>query len=132
VLALAWPGAAVQLVEPVGKKAAFLQQCAAELALSNVLVHACRVEQLPPTVSPPDLIVCRAFASLADFVAGIDRIAAPTTIVAAMKGAVPHEEIAALPSQWQVGETLPLRVPYLDAQRHLLLLERASARLQTT
>jgi 16S rRNA (guanine527-N7)-methyltransferase len=132
VLALAWPGASVQLVEPVGKKAAFLQQCAAELALGNVLVHARRVEALPSTVSPPDLIVCRAFASLADFVSGIDRLAAPTTIVAAMKGAIPHEEISALPPQWRVAETLPLRVPYLDAQRHLLLLERAGVGLQTT
>jgi len=128
VLAIAWPQAIVHLVEPVGKKAAFLRQCVLELALAHVKVHAQRVERLSyDEVQSADLIVCRAFASLRDFVSGIDALVGPKTVVAAMKGSLPAGEIAALPAGWQVGQAVRLTVPGLDAQRHLLLLERAPA-----
>jgi len=126
VLALAWPQAEVLLVEPVDKKAAFLRQCQAELALANVKVSAGRVEALAAADAEPrpDLIVCRAFASLADFVAAVERIAGPDTLIAAMKGTLAADELAALPPGWSVAETLPLRVPELDAARHLVLMRR--------
>ncbi|RPH62671.1 MAG: 16S rRNA (guanine(527)-N(7))-methyltransferase RsmG [Burkholderiales bacterium] len=127
VLALAWPQVEVLLVEPVGKKTAFLRHCQAELALTNLRVAASRVEALSDAQREPvpDLIVCRAFASLADFVVSIDRLAGPASVVAAMKGAWPGDEIAALPCPWAVAAALPLQVPGLDAARHLLLLSRA-------
>lgn len=132
VLALAWPQVEVLLVEPVGKKAAFLRQCQAELALANLRVAATRVEALAglQREPAPDLIVCRAFASLADFVTSIDRLAGPASVVAAMKGVWPGDEIAALPQPWAVVAALPLQVPGLDAARHLLLLRRAPYRGQ--
>lgn len=127
VLALAWPRAEVLLVEPIGKKAAFLRQCQAELALANLTVAATRVEALGDVqrIPAPDLIVCRAFASLADFIAAIERLAGPGTVVAAMKGVLPTEEIASLPSGWAVSETLRLQVPDLGASRHLVFLQRS-------
>jgi 16S rRNA (guanine527-N7)-methyltransferase len=126
VLALAWPRANVVLVEPVGKKAAFLRQCQGELALTNLRVEATRAESLdaPEAGQAPDLVVCRAFASLADFAKAIDRLVGPRTVIAAMKGAAPDAEIAALPAHWTVTEVLPLRVPELDAARHLVLMQR--------
>lgn len=129
VLAIVWPRTRIHLVEPVGKKAAFLRQCAVELALAHVEVHASRVEELQPGPAlAPDLILCRAFASLPDFVSGIEALVGPSTIVAAMKGIVPRDEIAALGGGWSVAEILPLQVPLLDAERHLLLLERSADR----
>lgn len=128
VLAIAWPQSAVNLIEPVGKKAAFLRQCAGELQLANVIVHSCRVEELrDPSAIAPDLIVCRAFASLPAFVSSIAGLATPATTVAAMKGAFPNDEVAALPPAWRVAQSVRLAVPQLGAQRHLLLLERSSA-----
>ena len=126
VLALVWPRANVVLVEPVGKKAAFLRQCQGELALTNLRVEATRVESLAAREADqaPDLVVCRAFASLADFATAIDRLVGPHTVIAAMKGAAPDDEIAALPAHWTVTEVLPLRVPELDAARHLVLMQR--------
>lgn len=126
VLALAWPRVNVVLVEPVGKKAAFLRQCQGELALTNLRVEATRVESLGASdaAQAPDLVVCRAFASLADFATAIDRLVGPHTVIAAMKGAAPDDEIAALPAHWTVTEVLPLRVPELDAARHLVLMQR--------
>lgn len=123
VLAILWPHAHVQLVEPVGKKAAFLRQVTAELALTNLTVHEARVETLPAAEpAAPDLVVCRAFASLADFATSIAELVGPRTLVAAMKASDSREEIAELPHGWRCRETLPLRVPGLDAQRHLILL----------
>jgi 16S rRNA (guanine527-N7)-methyltransferase len=36
-----------------------------------------------------------------------------------MKGVYPAEEIAALPAGWEVTASHPLRVPGVDAERHL-------------
>ncbi|MGE0808889.1 MAG: 16S rRNA (guanine(527)-N(7))-methyltransferase RsmG [Burkholderiaceae bacterium] len=126
VLAVVWPHSQVLLIEPVGKKAAFLRQCQAELQLPNLSVAACRVEQLPAAsrLPVPDLIVCRAFASLADFTIAIAPLSGPETLVAAMKGQRPDDEIAQLPAGWTPTETLELQVPGLDAHRHLILLRQ--------
>jgi 16S rRNA (guanine527-N7)-methyltransferase len=121
-LALIWTQAKVHLVEPVGKKAAFLRQAAAELAAGRVEVHATRVQTLAGQLEPPDLIICRAFASLAEFVRAIEPLVAPHTLVAAMKGQRPDAEIAELPPHWSVRELLPIQVPGLQAQRHLVIL----------
>ena len=124
-LALAWPGLRVTLVEPVGKKVAFLRQAIGTLDLrERVDVQACRVEQLPPSQPLPDLLVSRAFASLADYVTAIDRLVTPDTRVFAMKGQRPTEEIASLPAGWQVLACDSIRVPGLDAKRHLVRLAR--------
>lgn len=45
VLAIACPRAQVTLIESTGKKARFLEETAAALALSNVTVLACRAEE---------------------------------------------------------------------------------------
>jgi 16S rRNA (guanine527-N7)-methyltransferase len=42
-----------------------------------------------------------------------------------MKGVLPEDEIKRLPSGWVLRDTLPLRIPGLDAQRHLLVIEKA-------
>lgn len=126
VLAVLWPHARVELVEPVGKKAAFLRQVAGELALTNITVTETRIEALLPQ-RPPDLIVCRAFASLADYATAIAKLTSPATLVAAMKAALSQDEIAGLPPGWRCRETIALRVPGLDAQRHLLLLAADSS-----
>jgi 16S rRNA (guanine527-N7)-methyltransferase len=124
VLAIAWPELEVDLVEPVGKKAAFLRQSAAELGLiGRVRVHACRVETVELSRGP-DLAICRAFASLADYVSLIEPLLAATTQVFAMKGQRNeiNAESAALPRGWQLSEIAPLSVPGLDAARHLVRL----------
>ena len=42
-----------------------------------------------------------------------------------MKGVVPSEEIAALPAGWRVREMHQMRVPGLDAERHLIVVAAA-------
>jgi 16S rRNA (guanine527-N7)-methyltransferase len=119
-LAILYPDATVQLIDPVGKKSAFQRQCQAELGLRNLVVTHGRAESVTQT---QDLIVCRAFASLADFVGAAQRMTGPQTLLAAMKGQLPDDEIAALPPGISV-EALPIAVPRLDAARHLVLMGR--------
>ncbi len=68
-----------------------------------------------------DLIISRAFASLADFVELTSGSLAFGGLWAAMKGRRPSaEELAALPPHVDMFHVEPLLVPGLDAQRCLI------------
>jgi 16S rRNA (guanine527-N7)-methyltransferase len=124
VLALARPALAVALVEPVGKKAAFLQQCVAELGLATrVRVHNGRVERLAGSLAPRAFI-CRAFASLADYATAIGPLVRRDSVVFAMKArrAEIEREATHLPTGWGVAQVDALSVPGLNAERHLVRL----------
>lgn len=123
-LALAKPEIEVTLLDSNHKKAAFLRQATADLGLRNASVVCERVESWQ-AASPFDVIISRAFADLGEFVSLTDRLLAPGGIFAAMKGLHPFEELERLPSGFRVKEVKPLKVPGLDAQRHLVLVERA-------
>jgi 16S rRNA (guanine527-N7)-methyltransferase len=64
VLAIALPDAHVALVESVGRKTAFLDRAAAELALDNVEVVNGRSEDWGPGLGAHDLVTARAVAPL--------------------------------------------------------------------
>jgi 16S rRNA (guanine527-N7)-methyltransferase len=42
----------------------------------------------------------------------------------AMKGVMPDGEVARLPAGWQVDQVIPLHVPDLAVERHLLKISR--------
>lgn len=107
----------VHCVDAVGKKAAFVRQAAGELQLSNLLALHARVEQLGGRY---DLVVSRAFATLADFVALTRDRVATAGVWVAMKGHHPVDEIAALPVDVDVFHVEPLSVPGLRAERCLV------------
>ncbi len=114
VIAIACPDVMVTCVDTVAKKAAFIQQVAATLKLSNLRgVHA-RVEKLTETY---DVVCSRAFASLVDFTTWSKQALAPQGIWMAMKGKSPDQEQAALPPSVRVFHVEPLQVPGLDAER---------------
>lgn len=124
-LAIARADWSLTLIDSNGKKTAFMQQSAAELALPNVRVLTGRVESC--AVMPFDVIVSRAFSSLRDLVLRTRPLLAPRGKWAAMKGIVPHDELRELPADIRCSDIIPLRVPGLDAERHLLLLEVTDA-----
>lgn len=123
-LAIARPELAVTLLDSSRKKTTFLAQAKAELALANVSVACTRVEDWHPP-GPYDVVVSRAFAELADFVAGAKHLVAPGGALLAMKGVHPVEEIARLPATHRVENVLELQVPSLEAKRHLVLVKAA-------
>jgi len=124
VLAICQPDWQVDCVDTVAKKAAFIQQAAATLRLPNLRGLHRRVEQLS---GPYDLVVCRAFAALPDFVRGSRQALAPQGVWAAMKGKHPQAEIEALPPDVAVFHVEPLTVPGLAAERCLVWMRAVSA-----
>jgi 16S rRNA (guanine527-N7)-methyltransferase len=123
-LAVAGPALQVTLLESNHKKSAFLTQAVAELQLANVQVVTERVEAWQPEARF-DTVVSRAFAELGEFAALAGRLLAPQGVLAAMKGVHPFEEIERLPTAFRVQEVVRLRVPGLDAERHLVLMGAA-------
>jgi 16S rRNA (guanine527-N7)-methyltransferase len=123
-LAVASPALQVTLLESNHKKSAFLTQAVAELQLANVQVVMERVESWQPEARF-DTIVSRAFAELGEFASLAGRLLAPQGVLAAMKGVHPFEEIERLPQGIRVEQVIRLRVPGLDAERHLVLMGAA-------
>lgn len=122
-LAVARPDLQITSIETVEKKATFQRQAKIELQLDNFTVDNRRVEDLPDAGF--DAVISRAFAELADFARLAGHLLKPSGQLLAMKGVLPEDEIKRLPSGWTLLETVPLRIPGLNAQRHLLVLEKA-------
>jgi 16S rRNA (guanine527-N7)-methyltransferase len=123
-LAIARPDFRVTLLDSSQKKAAFLKQAVAELRLKNASVVCERVETWEST-ERFDCIASRALSELADFVTLAQRLLAPEGVFAAMKGVHPFEEIERMPQDFRVKQVLQLAIPGLDAERHLVFIERA-------
>lgn len=119
-LAIAEPGRRVTLNDANQKKGAFLRQAVIELGLQNTEVHVGRVETWRPAERFA-VVITRGFASLANFLAACRHLAAPAGVLAAMKGAYPEAELAQLPADCDCSEVRRLKVPLLDAERHLVL-----------
>ncbi len=123
-LAIAHPGLQVTLVESNGKKARFLREAVRTLKLPNARVAEARIEALDmPGMF--DAITARALATLPLILQLGGHLLKPEGKLLAMKGAVPADEIAALPPGWQVARIEPLQVPGLSAERHLVVVGRA-------
>ena len=122
-LAIATPALQVTLVESNGKKARFLREAARQLGLGNVQVAESRIEAFRPG-TPFDAITARALATLPLILELGGHLPGPGGRLLAMKGVVPDEEIATLPAGWRLAAVHPLRVPGLDAERHLVEVAR--------
>ncbi|MDR0997376.1 MAG: 16S rRNA (guanine(527)-N(7))-methyltransferase RsmG [Zoogloeaceae bacterium] len=111
------------LLDAAQKKCIFLRQAAIELHLPGVSVQHTRVED---ATGAYDQILSRGFASLDKFTALTAHLLAPGGTWLAMKGIRPDAEIAALPPEIEVRDLIRLEVPGLDAERHLVILGKAS------
>lgn len=125
-IALACPDRQVTLLDSNQKKGAFLTQASTELALANVKVVVERAESYHPDTTY-DVVISRAFSSIADFIRIAGHLCRAGGLLAAMKGARPDAEIAQLPGSWTAETIIPLHVPGLGAQRHLVTLRRTAA-----
>ena len=119
-LAVARPRMDVTLLDSVGKKVRFLNQVCRELGLANAEPAHGRLESYQPG-APFDAIISRAFASLAAFVAAARHLAGVASLLA-MKGRYPERELSELPEWVRVHSVEELRVPGLQAERHLVIM----------
>ena len=104
---------------------------AANFTCSDSEITACaehaRVEQLRAPAF--DVVTSRAFASLADFVRLTRELATPGGVWLAMKGKLPLDEIAELPSGFHAFHVERLIVPGLDAERCLIWIRKSAPRM---
>jgi 16S rRNA (guanine527-N7)-methyltransferase len=123
VIAICCPDVSVTCVDAVGKKAAFIQQAALTLGLTNLKGLHVRVESMMPAdvCEGFDVITSRAFASLEDFVSlTSDHLAKPFGVWMAMKAKTASAEALCLPKTFAVFHVEPLLVPDLDEERCLV------------
>ena len=125
IIALCQPERQCVLLDSNGKKIRFLKQFIADLKLTNVIAVQTRVENEDSIhdLGQFDVITSRAFASLTDFINASKPYMHPDSIIASMKGLVPHDEVEAFKNEFSC-DIIALKVPRLDEQRHLLLLQR--------
>ena len=119
-IAIAEPARRVTLNDASEKKGAFLRQAVIELGLVNATVHIGRVEAWHPAEGFA-VVISRGFASLVDFLLACRHLASPSGVLAAMKGAYPRDELAQLPAGCDCRDVRRLKVPLLEAERHLVL-----------
>jgi 16S rRNA (guanine527-N7)-methyltransferase len=121
-LALLRPRCEFVLLDSNSKKIRFVRQVKLELAIGNIRpVHA-RVEQYHPE-RPFDTLLARAFTSLPRMLELTGGLWAEEACLLAMKGALPQQELAELPAGIQ-ARSIPLQLPFSQAQRHLIALRR--------
>lgn len=116
------PDLQITLLDANTKKTSFLQQAAIELELKNVRVVSGRVEAVQGLRA--DVITSRAFAELADFVNWTAHLLQDGGCWAAMKGVYPSAEIDRLPDSVCVERVDKIRVPQLNAERHMVILRK--------
>ena len=124
-LAVIDPGRHYTLIDSNNKKVRFVAHAARVLGLENVTPLHARVEAMHPQL-PFDTVTARAFAALPDILERVAPLCGSATRVIAMKGRLPEEEIASLPSGWRVIEARGLTVPGLDEARSLVILKKAT------
>lgn len=124
-LAVACPRREFTLIDGTQKKIRFVAESAAALDIRNVQALAARAESYPGEKAF-DAVVLRAVGSLAEVVHNAGRLLAPHGRLLAMKGRAPDDELRELPRGWR-AEVIRLRVPGLDAERHLVAVSRHRA-----
>ena len=120
-LAITKPGLEVTLLDSSGKKIRFLNHVRRELGLDNVTTVQERLESYS-TETRHDVIISRAFTSLASFARAARHLAAGPSRLLAMKGRFPQSELNDLPGWVRIDSVEKLDVPGLQEDRHLVIM----------
>jgi len=135
------PSLDVILVDATRKKVSFLKHVIQALHLSRIAAIHSRIEDLQQEWEGRfDIIVCRAFSSLADFAEKCLPLLAPDGLLLAFKGRNLGAEISQVSSTQRAGRCFPVsgedsnrqlqmkivsfELPYLNLSRSLILLRR--------
>jgi 16S rRNA (guanine527-N7)-methyltransferase len=134
-LAMYFPQFEFVLLDSNGKKTRFLQQMQIELKLTNVTIVQSRVEDYAGQF---EIVMCRAFANLADISQGLQHLLVDEGNLLAMKGkpevddslqqkvddSLQQKVDDSTQSGLKIAEVHALQVPGIDAERHLYVLQR--------
>jgi 16S rRNA (guanine527-N7)-methyltransferase len=120
-LAITKPGLEVTLLDSSGKKIRFLNHVCRELGLNNITTVQERLESYSAETRH-DVIISRAFTSLASFARAARHLAAAPSRLLAMKGRFPQSELNDLPGWVRIDSVEKLDVPGLQEDRHLVIM----------
>ena len=136
-LGICLPEVEITLIERMGRRANFLRNTLAALALSHITVEETELERAPP--GRFDAVVFRALRPLSPaLVKNIRRLLKPGGTAAAWKGrrAAAETELAALGGEnggtsgggksGGTGTIIPIAVPFLEEERCLVLFQAAA------
>ncbi|HUR41527.1 MAG TPA: 16S rRNA (guanine(527)-N(7))-methyltransferase RsmG [Verrucomicrobiae bacterium] len=121
-LALANPKLAVTLLDSNGKKTRFLRHTARQVPVLVEIAEA-RAESHEP-IQRYDTVISRAFTTLRQFLEWTGGLGADDGRWLAMKGKLDAQELADVPPGFRVEQTIGLKVPGLDEERHLIIATR--------
>jgi 16S rRNA (guanine527-N7)-methyltransferase len=124
-LAIVKPDMDVTLIDSAGKKIRFIRHIGRTLKLANIQPLHQRLEDLADGRVFAN-ITSRAFASLKDFAKAVRPCMDESTLLLAMKGASPDQELEELPDWVNVRSVEQLTVPYLHAERHLVIMSTSN------
>lgn len=111
----------VTLLDSTSKKVRFLNHAIRTLKLQNVEAVHSRVEDYQ-SLAPFDVVISRAFSSVAEYARMTRHLLGPKSRLLAMKGKHPESEIKDLPEWIMVEAVEKLAVPGLHEERHLVIM----------
>jgi len=124
-LAIACPTLEFVLLDSSSKKLRFVQQTLGILNLDNVTLVNTRIEDYQPD-ELFDTTICRAFSDLPDYYRHALRLCREEGRMLAMKGVYPMTELECLEDIGVSAEVISLKVPGLDAERHVVAMQAAA------
>ena len=126
IIAIARPEQPCLLVDSSGKRVRFLNHIKRLLNLSNVQIECQRVEDSIKLAEQLKVqqITSRAFAPLDRQINWLQPLLNVRVKLLAMCGQIPHEHLKKLPDNLHCSATIALNVPQLNAERHLVVIEK--------
>lgn len=111
------------LVEKSEKRCGFLRNVTALCGLQHCRVICAEAEQIPEKFH---LCVFRALGDFLSSLRMLEGVTAPAGFAAAYKGRreTIEAELESLPPAWKLQEVRPLSVPFLEEERHIVILVR--------
>jgi len=120
-LAIVKPEMEVTLLDSAGKKIRFIRHVGRTLKIPNIHPLLQRIEDLDQDQSFAN-ITSRAFSTLKAFAEAVRPCANENSRLLAMKGTHPQRELDELPEWVKLESVEKLDVPYLHAERHLVIM----------
>lgn len=124
-LAIAEPDKEFVLLDSLGKRIRFIRQVCHELKLTNVTAVQARVEDYQDE-KKFDGVISRAFASLNDMLSWCQHLPAENGRFYALKGLYPQDELEQLPGHYKIESIEQIKVPGIDASRHIVIISKRS------
>ncbi|MBI5847610.1 MAG: 16S rRNA (guanine(527)-N(7))-methyltransferase RsmG [Nitrospirae bacterium] len=116
------PDIAVVLIEPVQKKALFLEHMQRQLKVDGLSVRNCRIEDIHDLLV--DAAVTRALFSVGEFINKAERLLEEGGVLILSKGPKLEEELRGLETSAVKREDIVL--PFENSMRHLVIIEKRS------